>query len=1077
MTLLTDLQAIDLSSITSAKATIGASISGDEIQNLVKGGVTAGALGDFGAALTRLQGALDEPTSLVKPLVDAVAPLGESLVPDMAVFDRYRGSVEAGANVLGGLVGTLASDPALFGQTFGRSLADSFGAAAQAAEHYLPIDLGDLANLREIVERVDAGLPPDPAQFAELALDVLSPFPRSDLVRIRTELDRGLQAARGVHVDVSLSAPLVAAFDAVAAAQTQAQLRAALADLKRVQATVVAAIRAEYGAAASTIAALPIDGVLKTLASVGATIRRGEQDILRYLEDWRNDIARARELIESGDPAALAARVLGILDELEAHARAQVLAVFDRAIEQLKSWVQGLLAELRLRAIRNEVRDFLFAVAAAIRDAHLDAVANEATSLLAQVRAAVDAGNLADAIKAALADVEKAVSAALDGVIGALETIGSEIGAVADEAGAILARAATVLGGFKVATDGIAASVEGLGVEEAAAQVIDHLRQLRETVEKLLTAAPLPEPLRDQVNQLAELVQGIDVEAIFSPVRDAVAELKIPDDVVVEVTASLHTLESVVANIVPAELVASIEEEVNAVLEPLRSLDPSVLLKDVTSFIAGTADAIDGVSVASLVNGIAGPFDAVLATIDELHPRRLLAPVIDAYDGLIGKLPSPSPGSVVDRAVGTVATAGDAVSRAAATPTTSVLPSMPAQTGAAPLPAPAAALPQEATLPGDFVRLVGHLPNAVREALASLEAGPAGEVMAAIDGMTGGLARDIRAIAAEVAAVEVRLEGGLDDLLAPLAVAQSTAQLAIRARFAGTSFNVDSAMRVTADAGPGSVRAAVLDSAVAARGKARALTVGTGGGVSVQLGEMADLLEQSSLGRLAGDLDAFLAALDPEPIAKELDALVLAVMKKIPETIAAVGDTFAAAIERIASLMEELNPGTQAHRFLEVLTVVQEELDLLNPRRLAAELGEIHAAIRAAVAAYDPRRFAAEIDATLDAIAASLRGLSPADLLGNLDFLKTTIDRVEGAIPSKKLEGIGTSLTEVGATLHDLDLAALVDAVEALGPRVIDSFEKVVVAVRNELVALLESLRYSSGGASASASVSVGGQA
>ena len=164
-------------------------------------------------------------------------------------------------------------------------------------------------------------------------------------------------------------------------------------------------------------------------------------------------------------------------------------------------------------------------------------------------------------------------------------------------------------------------------------------------------------------------------------------------------------------------------------------------------------------------------------------------------------------------------------------------------------------------------------------------------MVATIDRFTGGLARDLRRVTTEFAAIEGRLDDGLDAMLLPLAAAQSNAQLAVRARFGGTSFNVDGAMRVTADAGPGSLRVAVANSVVEARDTARGLAVSAGGGLGVQLEQAADLLEGSSIGRVAGDLDAFLAALDPEPIAAELDALVLAVLAKIPATLAAVGDT------------------------------------------------------------------------------------------------------------------------------------------------------------------------------------------
>ena len=336
-------------------------------------------------------------------------------------------------------------------------------------------------------------------------------------------------------------------------------------------------------------------------------------------------------------------------------------------------------------------------------------------------------------------------------------------------------------------------------------------------------------------------------------------------------------------------------------------------------------------------------------------------------------------------------------------------------TTAAPLP------PAEASLPGDFVRLLGYLPNKLRETLAELEAGPVGEVLAAIDSVTGGLARDLRRLRAEVGDVESRLDAGIDELLAPVAIAQARAQIAVRANFSvGTV--VAGAMTVTASAGPGALRESLSGPVGAARSQARRVTMKAGGGIGVALEQAASVLEASSLGRLAGDADAFLAALDPEPIAAELDALVVGAMRRIPETIEAVGDAFTSALQRIGGLMEELNPAVQGQRLLEVLEVLQEELDLLNPRRLAADLGEIHAAIRDTIAAYDPRIFAAEIDATLDEVAASLRDLSPAALLGDIDFLQDTVALVDNAIPTEALAGVGESLTEIGVTLQGLDV-------------------------------------------------------
>src|SRR3712207_7755555 len=47
-------------------------------------------------------------------------------------------------------------------------------------------------------------------------------------------------------------------------------------------------------------------------------------------------------------------------------------------------------------------------------------------------------------------------------------------------------------------------------------------------------------------------------------------------------------------------------------------------------------------------------------------------------------------------------------------------------------------------------------------------------------------------------------------------------------------------------------------------------------------------LFRSSLARVSTDLDTFLAALDPEPIAAELDALIGAVLRKAPAILTQV---------------------------------------------------------------------------------------------------------------------------------------------------------------------------------------------
>jgi hypothetical protein len=236
---------------------------------------------------------------------------------------------------------------------------------------------------------------------------------------------------------------------------------------------------------------------------------------------------------------------------------------------------------------------------------------------------------------------------------------------------------------------------------------------------------------------------------------------------------------------------------------------------------------------------------------------------------------------------------------------------------------------------------------------------------------------------------------------------------------------------------------------------------------------VAALLEKASIANLTGDLDAFLAALDPEPLAAEMDAFIGAILARTPELLDLLGDDLRAAIDRLRALIDELNPGAQMQRLVRIFGVVKEELDLLNPRRLAAELGEVHAAVRSAIVAYDPAVLAQELGEVTDAAADGILALDPATLLGDVSFLSGPVDRIRQANPATALATVGGELNAVGERLTALEPRALIDSVNELGPRVIDEMEESIEGIQAEIIALLESLRFAMANASASVSVDV----
>jgi hypothetical protein len=267
-----------------------------------------------------------------------------------------------------------------------------------------------------------------------------------------------------------------------------------------------------------------------------------------------------------------------------------------------------------------------------------------------------------------------------------------------------------------------------------------------------------------------------------------------------------------------------------------------------------------------------------------------------------------------------------------------------------------------------------------------------------------------------------------------------------------------------------SALAAPLDGA---RGQARecaAALARTGGSL---LGRAADALDACKLSAVTGDVNGLLAALDFEPLAGQMDALVGTLIQKVPAILSAAGGAFTDAFSRLRDLLRIFNPGVQLQKFFKIFDVLKEQLDVFSPRRLAVELGEIHAAVRATIAAYDPGAFLDDLSATVKEIADSLRKLDPATLMGDTGFLQTTINRLKDADPTTRLADVGQKLNAFGDQIAAIDLKALTDSISTLPTQIVDDFEKAADLIKQEIVALLESLHYAGG--SASAQVTVGG--
>lgn len=1138
MSLLEEMQQIDTSGIVSARGSISVSVQADGLQGLLGGGAAQTVLGSLGDVLGQIR-SLENPEALLGPIVDAVGGLRGVMSSDALPISDYIGAVSEGINIIIGLIEAIGDgDLASLSLPGGKSVGDMLGEVGSQAARYAGVNLDGVGNLRTLIDTVDNGLSGNVGGIVDVALDLLLPFGRAELGSIRASVDHLVNGTVAIQIPTDVTTALVAALDIVAVAAASGdpvRLNAALRDMERARQNALELIRRALAAFTGALQGLDLARHLGVIADASAALRTGEESVLEFMARLRQMLGFIREVVEGLNPDDLSNGINMLGDMLENGLRTAIEEPVNKLVEEVKEWLRGLLAQIPLRHYRTELTNFILGIANAIRDAELDRYSRDARAFLNEVESLIEDFDIAGEIQAGLQTVKDAVGDALSGVKAALELIAGEITNLADQASDVLDRASAVLETFQTTVEEVTTLLETVDFEQAGAQVVDKLRELRTTAEELLSIAPLPDALRPVVDQLIETLDNIDFGVVLDPVRDTVKDFDIPDEIAETIDNVLSEAGRLIANLITPELIDSIDAELQGLVKEIEKLDPSQLLSGVSEYIEEAAAFIETLDPRPIVAEIRGPFDMVLEAVDAVHPQRLLAPVIDAYDSLLSGISLPSAQSVMQGASDALNNAGDSLAQELRRPLDQFMGGGGSASGGSGgsgssgsgsgsgsggsgnsggsgssggsssgsgggsssgsggsgssgsgggssygsgggSAGGSARPPQfEQVRAGDLIRMLGFLPAKLREGLQALDAGVLGDVIGRIDSFSGGLARDLRRIQQELWQAEDRLMRSLDQMVVPLGNAQIKAQLAIRANFkvGNVQVDVNGAMTAVAMAGPGPLRTALVRELEETRRQTRAVIGHTSGSLGATLERAATALERSSLGRLVSDVDALLAALDPEPVAVELDELVQTVFRRMPELTAGIEGALRTAVDRMMNLLRIFNPVTQAEKFFAVFDVIREELDLLNPRRLASELSEVHGAIRGTIAAYDPDLFAQELYDIVQAVADKLRTLDPAALLGELDLFSDITDLIESASPRLILEQLDTSLDATAARLEAIDLKGLELALEDLPEKVIGGVEVVLEGVRAEVKALLESIKYATQNASASASVEI----
>ena len=1083
MSLAVDVHAsLDLTGpVGTAKATLLAHLDTDDVlRRLLSGNAATVVTGDLGAGLADLgSGLLASPETLLGPLEAALRGLAGQL--DLGPLGRLGDLLDTIASI-GGIAERLVALTApgippldlgsadagggfgLTGSPLGSITGGSFGDVVNLVLDNvdLPNRLAPVADVRAAVAAVDGFVTTgDAGALVEGLAPLLLPLPLAPLRDLRSHLD--LLDTRIGRVP-STAAPLAAldswsvALDAVATLDVPTA--AALAELTRARDAAATALDAQ-----ATAVGAWLDGL--GCAAWVAELRR-RLDLLPAIPTVRLD-ALTRDL--AGDIAGTRAQLQTVADQaiLDGVARFATDAhgFVDRALggipellDAAEARVQELLAQLPTRAFRALLVQSVDELIDRIEGLGIDAVPLAVDDAVAQLRTVVEGdvvGRVQAAVGAAVADVRGAIDR-LEGLLG---DVTSALGTAVDAVTPVLARVQQAVAGFTAELDAVVELRDGLDLSGAAQRSVDAVNEVATAVEELLGGGVLPEALRPLLEQAANELERIDLGALLAePAAAAVAELRIeiPD----EVSDLLTDVAALLRNGLPTALIAELDGPVLRVSEALAGFDPVALLSDVSGAVTAAAATVEGLDPRPYVAGAEGVFRDVLAQLDRLDPTLLLAPVAGVYDELLGRLGGIDLEGVGDRILAgfeaagaplqeVVTTAASRLGSEARTPPAGGTP--PPE----PPPEPPAPADRPAALfrPGDAVRALGSVLDRVRLALQPVDDAVLVPAFQELHALTAGLAA--RTVPERV---HGRVSAAVDEALAPLRLELALPQL-VRLRVAWD--RAAARHRLDVALSPAVVFDARTPAVAAAAARADACVrdlVGIGGRLSAfgtaVLAAVPGALTAEVTDR--GPVDAFLAALDPEPVAAALDALA----QEAAERLLAVGETLTTALEGlrvdVEGRLQVLGPHAIMERLARLLLLARQELDRMHPAEIGRDLRPLFLAMRRRIEAWSPVALAGRVAEALVVVAEALRALDPAVLLGDLSDLDGLADRVAALAPGRRLRPLADRLGELGEQLARLDLEAGVTVVTDTAAGVLTELTEAVEVVLAGLADLLRSL-------------------
>ncbi|MFC0533301.1 hypothetical protein [Phytohabitans kaempferiae] len=1054
------------------------------LRALLAGDAATVATGDLGAALSGLaSGALASPETLLAPLEQALrrlageldlGPLGQlgDLLDTLATAGRIAERLVALASpqIAPLDLGRVSADGGGLGALTGGSLGDVVNLVLDHVE--LPSRLAPVEQLRSAVAAIDGlALTGDATAVLGALGPLLVPLPLPALRQLRAHFDL-LDARLDRLPD---QAPLAlaldrwaVALDAVAALDVpDAPALAALAVARTSATTALDAAVAAAGQGLDALGCGTWTAELRRQLDLLPPIPSVRLDALT--RDLATEIGRVRGLVAAAGDAAILAGV----GRFSAQAHAFVegsLGGIPALLDAVEARAAEVLSHLPTRVFRAQLVQAVDDLVDRIDGLGIDAVPRAVEGAVADLRAVVE-GDVVGRVQAAVGSVIGEVQEAVETLEGLLGEVTTRLDTAVGEVTPVLARVQAALTGFQGEIDEVVRLRAEIDLTGAAQRSVDAVTELTDAVTELLGGGLVPDALRPVLEQAAGALEGLDLSGmIAAPAAEAVAELQV--ELPEEVAELLTDVAALLRDAIPTALVAELDAPVLQVSQALAEFDPTALLTGLSGTIDEAARTVESLDPRPYVAPAEEIFREVLSQLDRLDPTRLLAPVAGVYDQLLGVLEGVDLQGVGDRLLAGFEAAGaplqEVVSTAARrlgtesrTPPAGGTP----PPALPPEPAPPADRPAPLFRPGDGIRALGAVLDRVRVALQPLDDAVLVPAFRELHALTSGLAA--RVVPEDL---DRRVRAATGAALAPLrfdAALPSALRLRLAWDRAAARHDLDVAM---SPAVAFQARTPAVDALAARAAACAADLAAVGGALSAFCAGVRGAVPGALAGEVTGrgPIDAFLAQLDPEPVAAALDALA----QEAAQRLLAVGEALAEALDGLRADVEarlrELGPAAIMERLARLILLLRQELDRMHPAEIARDLRPVFLAVRSRIEAWSPVALAGRVAEVLGVVASAMRALDPAALLGDLSDLDGLAERVAALAPGRLLGPLAEQLGELGEQLAALDVEASVRVITEAAADVLVDLGAAVEVVLAALADLLRSL-----GSDANLSVSV----